>query len=223
MCDDLMPPHTLCSRPRGQATVQAGDTQPLSRAAESSSGASAQSQPSSAEAQAAASPARAPAASRVAATGLGPGMPARLSLEWMSVFPPLRTVPQDETPEAVEEAALFGLTATELRIRRSTAMVAEAVNCHNRHSHTCAQGGRKATDAECRMGIPCPYVTLLRLHEYDLERGTINLARGSNRMVPYCPALMRAWVRAFESSSSSPDAAARSRFCDIESLCHSMP
>ena len=115
--------------------------------------------------------------------------------DWLACLPPLGVTSEDRGRAAVVCAGEYGITPRVLRIRRMCGAQAEACVCHFCHSSTCAKGGRKGDDLDCRMGIPLPLLSVSAGHLYDPKLGLISLGMGSNRLVPYCPALMMGWVR----------------------------
>lgn len=105
---------------------------------------------------------------------------------WTTCRPPL-VAPAGETAA--------GKMARLLNLKRVVANCAMCCQMHVKHNTTCSLGGRTGDDWDCRLGMPrCP-TTVLPATVFDEKRGTFMMGRGSKSMVPYCPALMLAWVR----------------------------
>lgn len=120
-------------------------------------------------------------------------VPAPRDADWLAYLPPIKETAADRSADAACGCAGSG-RARGLRLGRFCAAQAEAVNGHWEHTSTCRKCGRRGDDLDCRMGYPSTLYTELHGHLFDPATGTIALAQGSNRLIPYCPALMSGWA-----------------------------
>ena len=121
------------------------------------------------------------------------------SKEWTAFRPRLQAIseglPLSSADSTVDGIATGMLSQVELELRRFTARCAMACNFHWSHTRTCAKGGRRGDDFDCRVQKPCPPTSELAHSYFNSANGTFLIGRGCNSIVPYCPTLMRAWVR----------------------------